>query len=180
MEYVIVGGIVLLLFLFSSKNVPAMAPKPAPDTLGFRINNPGLLQVLKSGELWLGQTGVYTHPDTGHRFAIFKDLYHGVRAMCVNALDKFIDAQWNLDLLTFGQIWAPAQDNPGAFIGDYGEDLAKTLGVVANEHYNAQDQLNLARLAFAIVENENKSFGESIPSDTYMAAAKAALDHWGV
>src|SRR3990172_1913650 len=101
---------------------------------GLRNNNPGNIKWNKAND-WVGQTG---KDEKG--FVIFDTPENGIRALGIVALNYHLKHGIQ-NLRDFGDRWAPpgsapGSDNPDAEAGQYGKDLAKRLGVSADEVFD--------------------------------------------
>lgn len=173
LESAVIIGVLLIAAFIGSKNAVTAAALGTgiilPKTAGFNHNNPGNLTQLPGGQLWQGQIGTYQGAG-GNIFVIFDTLANGLRALCINALNVMGRAPQSL--WAFGEAWAPAANNPPANVGDYGSQLANTLGVTATDPYSPLDADSLANLCHAIIVNENTD-DPTGPIDRSVAANEA-------
>lgn len=135
---------------------------------GIRNNNPGNLR--DNGTKWQGMVG---RDDRG--FCIFDSAANGLRAAAQTALSYQL-RRGIRTLAAFGDLWAPPYDNPGAKKGEYGERLARQLGLSATETFTVSE--HLPRLLGAIVVNENGYNPYNF--DTLVVASTAGMQAKGL
>lgn len=137
-------------------------------------NNPGnLTEDLNSPIMWDGRIGYVERIVSGQtrRYVKFANLYFGLRAMMVNALNLWKEHQYNLSLTQFGEIWDPRVS--------YGANLGVTL--VANVNVPFDFRNNIVAVGIAIVTNERgKAAADSLSPSDLSSAASAALAHVGL
>jgi len=113
-------------------------------TKGVRLNNPGNIE---QGQKWQGLSDVQADP----RFCSFTDAEYGIRALCKILITYQV--KYKLNTIE-GMItrWAPAHENPTAA---YISNVAKWSGFGAKVALNLKNRETLAKLAKAIIRQEN-------------------------
>lgn len=132
------------------------------DKRGERNNNPCNLTPLPNGVEWDGQTGVDSGGD--QPYLIFSSPVKGIRAAGINALNYYLkDGRTTLAAFS---AWGPANNG-----GQYGEDLAATLGVDSSINFDVPNNLENLLKAISINENGEVPFTE----DDWAMGASVAL-----
>lgn len=140
---------------------------------GILNKNPG--NIRDNGTAWQGKIGT-----DSKGFVIFDTSVNGLRALGLNAIHNYRALLTNGQAQTlenFGEMWAPASDNPGSAVGDYGRSLASTMGIPSDQPFDISEQLGA--LVPAIVKNENGT-GIFYTSNTYAQAVSAAKSYAGI
>lgn len=142
---------------------------------GIKNNNPGNLRF--TGTKWKGLKG-----QDSKGFCIFDTPENGLRAAALNVffvVGILQNAKKPINLENFGDLWAPVSDNPGSTPGQYGRDLAKTMGVSSTATMDLTDQSVMALLLPAIVKNENGIF-PAYSAQVYASGISAARQYKGL
>lgn len=131
-----VGGAVLAYF-----GGKAMIPR------GIKNNNPGNIRY--TGTKW---KGLADPPSDEKGFCRFVDTFHGLRALCINALSIY--QKGARSLLDFTTAWAPSSD--GNEPEEYARFLATRTGTESPRvRFPFTDKAKLAGLAKAVTSFEN-------------------------
>lgn len=138
------------------------------QVLGNGNNNPFNIKA-SDGNDWQGQIGV-----DSRGFCIFARLEDGLRAGFIVVLKKFT-THGATNLWDFGQMFAPAADNPPAAIGDYGKGIAAQLGISPLSDYNPLNLDTLVQLGNAVIVNEEGA--DPATADQLRTAAQEALNY---
>lgn len=138
---------------------------------GLRNNNPGNID-FNAANNWQGQIGIETDvaPGVKPRFAKFKSMEYGVRALavlCVNYYDKH-----GADTLSkfFGRYAPSVENNTRAYAIAIAADLTRELNrpVTIYDTLDLHDYCTLRTLVCGIIEHENgaKHYADIIPDAT--------------
>lgn len=134
---IIAGGIILLGVTMTGK------------TRGLKNNNPGNIRY--DGSQWVGLVG---KDEKG--FCKFDTMDHGLRALGIIILNYQKKHGINT-LAAFGNRYAPVYDNPGSTAGEYGRNMAKSMGFLPDRNENSpiMFSLYLLQMMKAVCIQEN-------------------------
>lgn len=121
---------------------------------GVRNNNPGNIDFNTKNQ-WQGQTGIEPGPNA--RFATFKSMEYGVRALAVLCV-TYYDKHKCDTLFKFFNRYAPSQENnTRAYAAAVSKDLTEALNVPVTIYtaIDLHDYCTLRTLICGIIEHEN-------------------------
>jgi hypothetical protein len=134
---------------------------------GLRNNNPGNIDYNLKNK-WQGQIGIETNVPQGvkPRFAKFKDVIYGIRAIAV-LLIKYYDSYDCNTPLAVANRWAPPVENDtGSYAKQMARDITKAVGYTIRytDRIDLHDYKTLRAMICSIIEHENglSSYKEAV------------------
>ena len=151
-----------------------MSPRPP---LGIANNNPGNIRPTPTMEK---NPFIGTVPESlKEDYLKFEAPYFGIRASGVCVLQAHLIHGVDT-LLALGDLWAPIEDNPKSFPGDYGKDLGRILLIDPSKNIDFNLWLESILHAFFTHENGKDPFNyvpSWYPPILYGAGCDAARYH---